>query len=123
MDVIAVGGSTSHALYKGGLTNAEPIEQLKAIMMATTNLAALHYQYLPTKPHKGSTLYNDVRNQVFKLFDKNEDGLISREELRGEILKNFKDVFKDLSQTFPPDRGKEKHSTGILDQWSTLHGR
>lgn len=58
---------------------------------------------------------------MFKLFDKNKDGLISSEELRGEILLDFKDVFKDLSQLFPPDRGKEQPSKGILDQWSTLH--
>lgn len=43
MDAMIVGGSTSHDLYKGGLTNAEPIEQPKAIMMAATDPSALHY--------------------------------------------------------------------------------
>ncbi|KAH9318739.1 hypothetical protein KI387_020508, partial [Taxus chinensis] len=84
MDAKAVGGAASHELYKGGLTDPEQVKQLKAIMKAAADLASLHFQDLP----KESPVHNDTRNQVFKLFDKNEDGLITMEELK-EIMEEL----------------------------------
>eukprot|EP01018_Ginkgo_biloba_P003979 Gb_35315 [translate_table: standard] len=42
MDAMAIGGSISHALCKGGLTDAELVEQLKAIIMVALNIIPLH---------------------------------------------------------------------------------
>lgn len=82
MDAKAVGGDASHGLYKGGLTDPEQVKQLKAIMMAAADLAAFHFQGLPKRSSKGSTMHNDMKSRIFKLFDKNQDGLISMEELK-----------------------------------------
>ncbi|XP_057832629.2 probable GTP diphosphokinase CRSH, chloroplastic [Cryptomeria japonica] len=84
MDAAAVGGAASHELYKGGLIDPEQVKQLKAIMKAAADLAVLHFQDLPN----GSPTHNDTRSQVFELFDKNEDGLISMEELK-EIMEEL----------------------------------
>ncbi|KAG9459953.1 hypothetical protein H6P81_004461 [Aristolochia fimbriata] len=78
MDKLAVGGSASHALYKGGLTDPEEAKRLKAIMMAAAELAALRLKDLPSNS-RGVTM--DRRDRVFQLLDKNGDGRISIEEL------------------------------------------
>ncbi|XP_068663116.1 probable GTP diphosphokinase CRSH, chloroplastic [Aristolochia californica] len=78
MDKLAVGGSASHALYKGGLTDPEEAKRLKAIMMAAAELAALRLKDLPSN-NQGFTM--DRRDRVFQLLDKNGDGRISIEEL------------------------------------------
>ncbi|KAL3614777.1 hypothetical protein CASFOL_040438 [Castilleja foliolosa] len=76
MDMLASGGTASHALYKGGLTDPEEAKRLKAIMMAAAELAALRLKDYPS-----SNLESDRRNRVFRLLDKNGDGKISIEEL------------------------------------------
>eukprot|EP00252_Welwitschia_mirabilis_P025328 TRINITY_DN7865_c0_g1_i1.p1 TRINITY_DN7865_c0_g1~~TRINITY_DN7865_c0_g1_i1.p1 ORF type:complete len:569 (-),score=126.85 TRINITY_DN7865_c0_g1_i1:548-2254(-) len=98
MDAIAVGGAASHALYKGEVTNPEEVRQLKEIMMAAANLAAFHFHDVPRG--ESSTIYNEMRIQMFKLFDKDEDGFISMEELKdmmGELGAN-KDDANELMQ-------------------------
>ncbi|XP_065863969.1 probable GTP diphosphokinase CRSH, chloroplastic [Euphorbia lathyris] len=77
MDMLAVDGSASHSLYKGGITNPEEAKRLKAIMMAAAELAALRLGDLPSA--KGIEI--DQKERVFRLFDKNGDGRISIEEL------------------------------------------
>eukprot|EP01018_Ginkgo_biloba_P021001 Gb_22290 [translate_table: standard] len=55
------------------------------------------------------------RVQIYSLQRKisRPNGLKEEEEQQlGEILMDFKDEFKDLPQSFPPNRGKEQHSTG-----------
>ncbi|EPS72099.1 hypothetical protein M569_02655, partial [Genlisea aurea] len=76
MDVSAEGGTASHALYKGGLTEPEEAKRLKAIMVAAAELAALRLRDFPS-----AGLEADGRNRVFRLLDKNGDGKISIEEL------------------------------------------
>ncbi|KAL8478816.1 hypothetical protein ACS0TY_030624 [Phlomoides rotata] len=75
MDMLAAGGTASHALYKGGLTDPEEAKRLKAIMMAASELATLRLKDFP------STNQTDHRNRVFHLLDKNGDGKISIDEL------------------------------------------
>ncbi|ERN02012.1 probable GTP diphosphokinase CRSH, chloroplastic [Amborella trichopoda] len=87
MDAMASGGIASHSLYKGGLTDPEEVKRLKALMMAATDLAALHLNNQPTSQGIGS-LENEHRNQIFNLFDKNENGRISIEELR-EVMEEL----------------------------------
>ncbi|XP_025013133.1 probable GTP diphosphokinase CRSH, chloroplastic [Ricinus communis] len=77
MDMLAVDGTASHSLYKGGLTDPEEAKRLKAIMMAAAELAALRLRDLPSA--KGIEI--DRNDRVFCLFDKNGDGRISIEEL------------------------------------------
>lgn len=77
MDTLADGGTASHSLYKGGLTDPEEAKRLKAIMMAAAELAALRLRDFPSS--KGLEI--DSRNRVFHLLDKNGDGKISIEEL------------------------------------------
>ncbi|KAF2310345.1 hypothetical protein GH714_007911 [Hevea brasiliensis] len=77
MDLLAVDGTASHSLYKGGLTDPEEAKRLKAIMMAAAELAALRLRDLPSA--KGIEI--DQRDRVFRLLDKNGDGQISIEEL------------------------------------------
>ncbi|CAN6467030.1 unnamed protein product [Victoria cruziana] len=86
MDAQAVDGSASHSLYKGGLTNPEEAKRLKAIMMAAAELAALRLNDYP--PGQMSGISSDQKNLVFHLFDKNEDGRISSDELK-EIMEEL----------------------------------
>ncbi|KAF8387733.1 hypothetical protein HHK36_026387 [Tetracentron sinense] len=79
MDMLASGGTASHSLYKGGLTEPEEAKRLKAIMMAAAELAALRLRDLPSTSHRGLDI--DQRDRVFRLLDKNGDGRISIEEL------------------------------------------
>ncbi|KAL4643313.1 hypothetical protein ACB092_02G083900 [Castanea dentata] len=79
MDMLAVGGTASHSLYKGGLTDPEEARRLKAIMMAAAEFAELRLKDFPSTNHKGIEI--DHRNCVFRLLDKNGDGRISIEEL------------------------------------------
>ncbi|XP_047327454.1 probable GTP diphosphokinase CRSH, chloroplastic [Impatiens glandulifera] len=86
MDVQAAGGASSHSLYKSGLTDPEEAKRLKAIMMATAELAALRLKDLPSSKDKSIEI--ECRDRVFSLLDKNGDGKISLEEL--------KDVMEEL---------------------------
>ncbi|KAI3993257.1 hypothetical protein MKX01_010000 [Papaver californicum] len=78
MDIFADGGTASHYLYKGGLTDPDEAKRLKAIMMADAEFAALRLRDLPSTSHREI----DQRNRVFCLLDKNGDGRISIEELK-----------------------------------------
>lgn len=86
MDMFANGGTASHALYKGGVTDPEEAKRLKAIMMAAAELAALRLKDFPPTNHKGFEI--DHRDRVFCLLDKNGDGKISIEELM-EIMEEL----------------------------------
>ncbi|OIS96419.1 PREDICTED: probable GTP diphosphokinase CRSH, chloroplastic [Nicotiana attenuata] len=79
MDILAAGGTASHALYKGGVTDPEEAKHLKAIMMAAAEFAALRLKDLPSGNPKG--LETDKRGRVFRLLDKNGDGKLSIDEL------------------------------------------
>ncbi|KAL2459389.1 putative GTP diphosphokinase CRSH [Forsythia ovata] len=79
MDMMAAGGTASHALYKGGLTDLEEAKRLKVIMMAAAELAAFRLKDLPSANPIGLEINH--RDQVFCLLDKNGDGKISIEEL------------------------------------------
>ncbi|KAI3902211.1 hypothetical protein MKW92_012393 [Papaver armeniacum] len=84
MDIFADGGTASHSLYKGGLTDPDEAERLKAIMMAAAEFAALRLRDLPSTSHREI----DQRNRVFRLLDKNGDGRISIEELK-EVMEEL----------------------------------
>lgn len=79
MDKLAAGGTASHALYKGGLTDPDEANRLKVIMLAAAELAAIRLKDFPSTKHIGPEI--DNRNRVFCLLDKNGDGKISIEEL------------------------------------------
>ncbi|MCL7052040.1 hypothetical protein MKW94_007745 [Papaver nudicaule] len=84
MDIFANGGTASHSLYKGGLTDPDEAKRLKAIMMAAAEFAALRLRDFPSTNHKEI----DQRSRVFRLLDKNGDGKISIEELK-EVMEEL----------------------------------
>ncbi|XP_009783243.1 probable GTP diphosphokinase CRSH, chloroplastic isoform X1 [Nicotiana sylvestris] len=86
MDILAAGGTASHALYKGGVTDPEEAKHLKAIMMAAAEFAALRLKDLPSGNPKG--LETDKRGRVFRLLDKNGDGKLSIDELM-EVMEDL----------------------------------
>ncbi|KAJ8766457.1 hypothetical protein K2173_022516 [Erythroxylum novogranatense] len=77
MDRLAVAGTASHSLYKGGLTDPEEAKRLKAIMLAAAELVAIRLRDIPSS----KAIESDQRDRVFQLLDKNDDGRISMEEL------------------------------------------
>ncbi|KAL9255914.1 putative GTP diphosphokinase CRSH, chloroplastic [Drosera capensis] len=79
MEMLAAGGTASHSLYKGGLTDPLEAKRLKAIMMAAAELAALRLKDIPSTNLNGLDI--DQRGRAFQLLDKNGDGRISIEEL------------------------------------------
>ncbi|KAK0607945.1 hypothetical protein LWI29_023099 [Acer saccharum] len=95
MDMLAVNGTASHSLYKGGLTDPEEATRLKAVMLAAAELAALRLRDLPSTLHKGIEI--DERDLVFRLLDKNGDGRISIEELM-EVMEELGAPGEDARQ-------------------------
>ncbi|KAK4855617.1 hypothetical protein QYF36_009087 [Acer negundo] len=95
MDMLAVNGTASHSLYKGGLTDPEEATRLKAIMLAAAELAALRLRDLPSTHHKGIEI--DERDRVFRLLDKNGDGRISIDELM-EVMEELGAPGEDARQ-------------------------
>ncbi|EYU24099.1 hypothetical protein MIMGU_mgv1a004012mg [Erythranthe guttata] len=82
MDMLAAGGTASHALFKAGLTDPQEAKRLKVIMMAAAELAAVRLKDFPSRTnHNKGHAEIDERNRVFLLLDKNGDGKISIEEL------------------------------------------
>eukprot|EP00250_Pteridium_aquilinum_P033232 c5349_g1_i1 orf=443-4852(+) len=94
MDFKANAGDASHSLYKGGLTDPEQVQQLKKLMMAAADRAAWSLKELTGESLLTSAPANE--DQVFLLFDKNNDGRISMSE--------FQQVLGDLGVD-----GKEAH--------------
>ncbi|GAB2217875.1 hypothetical protein Droror1_Dr00001088 [Drosera rotundifolia] len=79
MEMLAAGGTASHSLYKGGLTDPQEAKRLKAIMIAAAELAALRLKDIPSTNLNGLEI--DQSGRAFHLLDKNGDGRISIEEL------------------------------------------
>ncbi|RVX21769.1 putative GTP diphosphokinase CRSH, chloroplastic [Vitis vinifera] len=91
MDMMASGGTASHSLYKGGVTDPEEAKQLKAIMMAAAELAALRLKDLPSTNPKGGRC-----SEMMQLLDSNSDGSLSSDEFdlfqkQVEIMRNLED--------------------------------
>ncbi|KAA0052146.1 putative GTP diphosphokinase CRSH [Cucumis melo var. makuwa] len=97
MDKLAAGGTASHSLYKGGLTDPEEAKRLKAKMLAAAELAALRLNDFPSSNYRG--IHTNQRGRVFGLLDKNGDGRISIEELV--------DVMEDLGVGAPGEDARE----------------
>ncbi|CAM6093634.1 unnamed protein product [Calypogeia fissa] len=87
MDNAAVSGEASHSLYKGGMTDPEQIRNLKLIMVAAANAAASRFGEIAGTAMglEGGNYSYDDKDEMFKMFDKNQDGVISVEEFREVI--------------------------------------
>ncbi|KAL0436066.1 UNVERIFIED_CONTAM: putative GTP diphosphokinase CRSH, chloroplastic [Sesamum radiatum] len=117
MDMLAAGGTASHALYKGGLTNPEEAKRLKAIMMAAAELAALRLKDFPSSSHKGLEI--DPRNRIFRLLDKNGDGKISIEELM-EVMEELGAQGEDAREMM---QLLDSNSDGSLSSMNLIYSR
>ncbi|MCO5581144.1 hypothetical protein L7F22_035021 [Adiantum nelumboides] len=80
MDSKANNGDASHSLYKGGLTNPGQVQQLKKLMLAAADRAALSLKELDNDVLLTSDLAHE--DQIFLIFDKNKDGKISMSEFQ-----------------------------------------
>ncbi|BBN00283.1 hypothetical protein MPTK1_1g27830 [Marchantia polymorpha subsp. ruderalis] len=87
MDTNAVAGQASHSLYKGGLTDPEQVRNLKMIMVAAANVAATRFGEIARNAVslEGADPILSENDQIFKMFDKNQDGVISVDEFRDVI--------------------------------------
>ncbi|KAG6546899.1 hypothetical protein Mapa_011515 [Marchantia paleacea] len=87
MDTNAVAGQASHSLYKGGLTDPEQVRNLKMIMVAAANVAATRFGEIARNAVsvEGADPILCENDQIFKMFDKNQDGVISVDEFRDVI--------------------------------------
>ncbi|KAL3685868.1 hypothetical protein R1sor_003890 [Riccia sorocarpa] len=87
MDADAVAGQASHSLYKGGLTDPDEVKNLKLIMVAAANAAAKRFGEIASNAVSLEAPDPIVteNDQIFKMFDKNQDGVISVDEFRDVI--------------------------------------
>ncbi|KAH7446315.1 hypothetical protein KP509_01G051300 [Ceratopteris richardii] len=93
MDLRARDGDASHSLYKGGLTDPEQVQQLKKLMMAAADRAALSLNELD------NDVMSTSADQMFLLFDKNNDGEISMSEFQqvmGDLGVDEKEAYELL---------------------------
>ncbi|XP_024363075.1 uncharacterized protein [Physcomitrium patens] len=91
MDEMAEGGLASHSLYKGGLTDPDQAGILKAIMQAAADVASTRFPDLTNELVEVAgeeDAQKKLDDQMFTLFDRNTDGVISMDE--------FKDVISEL---------------------------
>jgi GTP pyrophosphokinase len=88
MHAMAEGGLASHSLYKGGLTDPEQAGYLKAIMVAAADVAASRFSDLAGNAveviDREDRIYSNS-DHIFTHFDKNQDGVISMDELQQVI--------------------------------------
>ncbi|KAI5060605.1 hypothetical protein GOP47_0025025 [Adiantum capillus-veneris] len=80
MDSKANEGDASHALYKGGLTDPGQAQQLKKLMMAAADRAALSLKELDNDVLLSKGLVHE--DHMFLMFDTNKDGKISMSEFQ-----------------------------------------
>ncbi|KAH9539168.1 hypothetical protein CY35_15G044400 [Sphagnum magellanicum] len=88
MHAMAEGGLASHSLYKGGLTDPEQAGYLKAIMLAAADVAVSRFSDLAGNAveviDREDRIYSNS-DHIFTHFDKNQDGVISMDELQQVI--------------------------------------
>ncbi|XP_073392783.1 uncharacterized protein [Physcomitrium patens] len=88
MNEMAEGGLASHSLYKGGLTDPEQAGYLKAIMQAAADVASTRFSDLTNESVEvigEGFAQSKFDDQMFTFFDKNNDGVISMDELKDVI--------------------------------------
>lgn len=120
MDMLADGGTASHSLYKGGLSDPGEAKRLKAIMLAAAELTALRLRDMPSANQRGR-LDIDHKNRVFRFLDKNGDGRISIEELT-EVMEELGAGGKDAQELM---QLLDENSDGSLssDEFDLLQGQ
>ncbi|CAN4104641.1 unnamed protein product [Withania somnifera] len=122
MDILASGGTASHALYKGGVTDLEEGRHPKTTMMAAAELAALRLRNFPSTNPKG--LETDERQgvpsvsqEMMQLLDSNSDVFISDEfdlfQSQVEFIRNLEDR-DDHYQTLLNDKLQMANDTGLI---------